>query len=274
MLTPLEYPPLDKDYWVEIAQVWNRCAHQPIHDPESTLDLVLIHLKDKLRCHHVGYVLARRSFPDEKEATQGWRPIQVVNFTSNERQMMFMDAWAKDVSNLTQDLPTIKLIERHGEHRTMIRTDIMGQMRWQDAYCWVLFEVLGITDRLTSGLPVDEQLELYLLLDRNNETPEFNHEEKSYVHHLCQGLLPYIHRLGFSYGYLKDQKALTPRERQSLLFMMEGFSEKEIASQMGVTPQTIHQYIMSVYRKCNVNSRARLMARWLEQTQHPVHLAI
>ncbi len=49
---------------------------------------------------------------------------------------------------------------------------------------------------------------------------------------------------------------LSPRETEVLKFIAEGYSNKRIAFSLGVTEQTIKNYIASIMRKLNANDRA------------------
>lgn len=62
---------------------------------------------------------------------------------------------------------------------------------------------------------------------------------------------------------MKDRRAaqLCRRERETLEGLLSGASEKEIASRLGLSVHTVHQYVKSIYRRLEVTSRAQLMAR-------------
>lgn len=55
--------------------------------------------------------------------------------------------------------------------------------------------------------------------------------------------------------------ALAPRHVQTLALLLDGFSEKEIARRLGISPHTVHQYIKDLYKRYAVSSRAELLAR-------------
>jgi DNA-binding NarL/FixJ family response regulator len=56
---------------------------------------------------------------------------------------------------------------------------------------------------------------------------------------------------------------LPPRQRQTLLALLEGDSEKQIAIRLSLSPNTVHVYVKSLYRRFNVASRGELLARWV-----------
>ena len=49
--------------------------------------------------------------------------------------------------------------------------------------------------------------------------------------------------------------SLTPRERQVLAGVDQGFSYKEIAADLGVSPNTVHGYVKSMYEKLHARGR-------------------
>ena len=54
---------------------------------------------------------------------------------------------------------------------------------------------------------------------------------------------------------------LTERERQVVESLVEGLSEKRVAARLGLTVQTVHTHIKSIYRKLQVSSRGELLGR-------------
>ena len=57
--------------------------------------------------------------------------------------------------------------------------------------------------------------------------------------------------------------ALSPRQRQTLQFLLAGYSEKQIAEKMRLSHNTVHHHIKAIHRHFSVSSRSELLARWL-----------
>ncbi len=53
---------------------------------------------------------------------------------------------------------------------------------------------------------------------------------------------------------------LSPRLRETGAALLTGASEKQIASQLGLSPHTTHHYVKALYRRFGVSSRAEFMA--------------
>lgn len=64
-------------------------------------------------------------------------------------------------------------------------------------------------------------------------------------------VLGYFHQIGERRHALD---ALSPRERDVLDLLAQGFSYKEIAHRLHLSPETINGYLKTVYRKLNVHS--------------------
>jgi len=62
-----------------------------------------------------------------------------------------------------------------------------------------------------------------------------------------------------------DGSPLPPRVAQTLDYLLRGDSEKQIAQRLGVSRNTVHVYISSLYRHFDVSSRAELLARFVRR---------
>ena len=74
------------------------------------------------------------------------------------------------------------------------------------------------------------------------------------------------HRIGSALIAAKDRRdlsRLSPRLRQTLECLQQGDGEKQVASRLGLSRPTVHQYVMALYRHFGVCSRAELLAYFL-----------
>ena len=56
---------------------------------------------------------------------------------------------------------------------------------------------------------------------------------------------------------------LSPRESQTARLLLQGYTEKQIARQLYLSPHTVHSYIKAVYRLFGVSSRAEFSALFI-----------
>jgi DNA-binding CsgD family transcriptional regulator len=57
-------------------------------------------------------------------------------------------------------------------------------------------------------------------------------------------------------------ESLTPREKDAFFLLLEGYTLKETAAQMGIGYSTANTYQTAIYRKLHVNSRAELIINY------------
>jgi DNA-binding NarL/FixJ family response regulator len=62
------------------------------------------------------------------------------------------------------------------------------------------------------------------------------------------------------------QTALSPREKQILQGLSEGYRYKEIAAQLGITYDTVRAHIRNIYEKLHVTSRTEAVVKFLART--------
>lgn len=63
--------------------------------------------------------------------------------------------------------------------------------------------------------------------------------------------------------HIDEINDLSPRLRQTLVGLLQGDSEKQVAFKLRLSPHTVHVYVKSLYRRFNVASRGELLARWV-----------
>jgi DNA-binding NarL/FixJ family response regulator len=56
---------------------------------------------------------------------------------------------------------------------------------------------------------------------------------------------------------------LTPREKELLALLARGYSDKEIASKLSLSVETIHGYVKNIYKKLHVHSRTEAVAKYM-----------
>jgi DNA-binding NarL/FixJ family response regulator len=58
-------------------------------------------------------------------------------------------------------------------------------------------------------------------------------------------------------------KELSPRLQETLQCLLDGNSEKSIATRLRLSPHTVHGYVKLIYRHFQVKSRAQLLSQWV-----------
>ncbi len=66
-----------------------------------------------------------------------------------------------------------------------------------------------------------------------------------------------------------DEWSLTPAEKETALFLLKGYSHKEVAGLTRRSERTVRQHAVSVYRKSGLGGRAELAAFFFEDMLLP-----
>lgn len=118
----------------------------------------------------------------------------------------------------------------------------------------------NIEQRLISSFQAEGAASFSLIhLHRPRGERDFSAREQRLVSFFHQELGPLVGRALVSVAEPTPDK-LPSRLRQTLAYLLEGDSEKQVAARLGLATTTAHQYVTALYRRFGVRSRAQLMA--------------
>jgi DNA-binding CsgD family transcriptional regulator len=135
-------------------------------------------------------------------------------------------------------------------------SELFSTRTWRESpyYCDYLRQI-GFDDSIMSlrsgGQP---QLGRGFGFFRERGLPPFDDDDKVMLLLVELSLGPYIHRPPLP-------PDLSPRDRDVLLLLREGLSDKEIASRLAISPHTVNQRTKRLFRRFGVHSRAELIAK-------------
>lgn len=115
-----------------------------------------------------------------------------------------------------------------------------------------LLSVVALADGMSHGLALFRGLKQRRFASRQRRMLQLFHRELA--PHLVGGL---------ALAGCNPLSSLSPRLREVLACLLEGDSEQQIALRLGLTRPTTHQYVKSLYRALDVNSRSQLIARFV-----------
>jgi DNA-binding CsgD family transcriptional regulator len=119
---------------------------------------------------------------------------------------------------------------------------------------------IGTFDAVFVGFPLNEDCESHFGFYSRKT---FTDEEIALLGYALRGIKWFHRHLMLSHGLLMASAPLTVAERKVLRLLLTDASEKSIAHQVEMAASTVHQYVVSIYRKFGVSSRAGLMSLWL-----------
>ena len=81
-----------------------------------------------------------------------------------------------------------------------------------------------------------------------------------FTRQMAQQVQDYFRQLGRN---VNDLDQLAPRESETLRYLAEGLLYKQIADRMGISLETVRQYVKAIYTKLHVNSRTEAVVKFL-----------
>lgn len=248
-----------------LAQLWAGLSDHYLHQVNAALEHMRAYLQLHYPLYQISAVICQRVAQLEDEASFGWdTSIVYWDPSISAREMELGRAWNADAKNLQADLWSLRHMEGAGQDRVSWRPQLLGDVPWHKTTGGQLMELNKIHDRLNMAIALSPSLEVVFALDRRVGQPSFTQRDVALFYALSLGLKPLVLRMALSHGLLEGQGRLSPREHETLRWLLRGLSEKEIAEELNLSYKTLHQYVVAVYRKFGVHSRAELMALWLE----------
>jgi DNA-binding NarL/FixJ family response regulator len=114
----------------------------------------------------------------------------------------------------------------------------------------------GLDDCIYSTFLGTTGFQTFSLHRHLNEEP-FTEADRAFVgaiHNGCSRLLDDTE--------LRIVERLSPRLRQTMQGLVRGLSDKEVASELDLSPHTLHGYKKTLYRRLGVSSRLELATRF------------
>ncbi|GLQ97758.1 hypothetical protein GCM10007863_21780 [Dyella mobilis] len=149
-----------------------------------------------------------------------------------------------------------------GKFRTYSFRRELPQAWFDSAFYERYYASVGTYDAVFVAFPINEDCESHFGFYSRKT---FSDVEIAVLAYALRGIKWFHRHLLLGHGLLMVSSPLTPSERKILQLLLTDATEKRIASQAGMTPATTHQYIVGIYRKFGVSSRAGLMSLWLNR---------
>lgn len=116
---------------------------------------------------------------------------------------------------------------------------------------------------MTHTFRVQEGVHMVFTFRRDGRMPAFEQHQHALLMFALAGLQRWLTWLALSHGMYRGGSALPLHLRKTLLQLLTGQLEKQIAGSLGISTNTAHHYVVLVYRHFSVRNRASLMSLWL-----------
>ena len=160
--------------------------------------------------------------------------------------------------------PTVPLFVALPGQRTRRRQDLLSDRQWYSAP-WVAEDLRAasldhaIYSARPKGAPgAVEGIAVYRAWGDRSFT-----EEDRELLHLLHTHGAWLWRDDSTPKLTEALRVLPRHQRDTLVWLCRGASEKEIAAELGISPHTVHGYVKALHRYFGVSSRSELLAHCL-----------
>jgi DNA-binding CsgD family transcriptional regulator len=122
-----------------------------------------------------------------------------------------------------------------------------------------IWRTTGFEYFLLSMYPLNKHFSSNLGLHRRRGKPNFGAREKTIVQTVFSQV-EWLHQYGVNEEAREVSLALSPRERQTLIYLLSGCSHKTVAARMKISQHTVNDYVKELHKHFGVSSRAELQA--------------
>ncbi len=84
---------------------------------------------------------------------------------------------------------------------------------------------------------------------------------------IARKVVAFFHSRNSAAGQADDLAKLSPREREILALLSQGYLYKEIADRLAITLETVRTHLRRTYEKLHVHTRTEAVVRFLGQTR-------
>ena len=249
-----ELPTIDPIRLEQLYSLRDELNIQSFPQVEDSIAFVVATLRTILSAGpYPGIVIAGRTAIDESDVAKGWRPVWLHTpgrpmITKLSRYWAPKLRWSKKDAEGFAHAGSFRATTRSLDDPAIGR----GHRKFN--------ELLGIGHRLSGVAPITDNIELYVLMSRPPTGRAFEQGQRDTMLHALKLLQPNFYQWCRMIGTL-DGVVLAPRERQVLKLLLEGHSEKACAQIVGIKHNYLHQIVVRIYKKFDVDSRPSLMAK-------------
>jgi DNA-binding CsgD family transcriptional regulator len=145
---------------------------------------------------------------------------------------------------------------------TYRRDQVMDEAKWWSLSVGKTWRASGFDEFLVSLLPCDSHEFLWISFHRRLGKPRFTDRDGLIVHSVFSQI-EWLRSTNCRTVTPDNLITLSPRERQVLLLLLGGDSQKQVASKLGLSPFTVGDHLKEIYRKLGVVSRAELLSKFI-----------
>jgi DNA-binding CsgD family transcriptional regulator len=249
----------------DIHLVWDRLTDFEAGQSAEAVTHLMTFLAEQVHAWNVTWAGAVRvNINSDDDPLQGWRvaAMRSLHPVPSQRD----DGHFKDILRLWDQRkidPSFLLpLYNVGIYRTYSFRRELPPEWFESPFYERYYGSVGTYDAVFVAFPLNQDAESHFGF-YSRETFTDSHIER--LAYALRGIKWFHRHLMLSHGLLTASSPLTPAERKILQLLLTDATEKRIAMELDMATSTVHQYVVSIYRKFGVRSRAGLMSLWLNR---------
>jgi len=144
------------------------------------------------------------------------------------------------------------------------REDAMSVKKWHDTkHAAVYCKGANTGPCLYAGYVLDSERLIGIGLHRERNARPFSARDRNIADLLVGHFGPKILLPPPANSLSRTVQELSPQLRRTLLLLLGGHSEKQVAREMDLSRHTVHDYVKQLYSRMKVNARSELLALFL-----------
>lgn len=261
------------DHREMVYRLWDELSDFDVASANQALNHLFLRMCRWLKAENafwIGAVRVMRGSPAARDPMSGWRAgaLEVLDTAYSVEKIRKRGLRTLQSAGTSRDPGDTSraLAAQAGKFRvyTLQSGELVDLLAFrQTEHYEVNYRQRGLSDRLWVVFPVNADAEAYYCFDKYGRRRRFSENEVALARHALRGIKWFHRQLLLMHGLGITEKPLAPAERKVLRWLMTDLDERAIAERVGFTQGSVHQYIVTLYRKFGVRSRSALISLWL-----------
>jgi DNA-binding CsgD family transcriptional regulator len=245
-----------------IHSLWDDLAAFEAAEVDTALTHLLSTVAGMVGAENAYWFGAVRLADAEADPHFGWRPRGIRYLHPLPDDTTFTRDRIRLIERGVVDEATVAQARQAGTYRANRLCDLVSP-GWFESEAYQAYVGRSVHDSLVVGVPVSSMAEAYYGFLRMRPDDPFTEEQRDIAFFALRGLSRFHREVLLAHGLLVARSPLSPIERRVLALLLTDRSEKVMASELNVSPSSLHTYVRDVLRKFGVSGRKGLTALWL-----------
>ncbi len=155
-----------------------------------------------------------------------------------------------------------KEMYKNGGLTTRLQQQMFPAEVWESSSIYQMWKEAGVGPAILSACPGEGGQVSLAGFYRADGSDAFS-ERESRIAHITLSEIPSLHEDNSAADLWGEIAELSPRLREILNCLINGYDRRKIGEQLGLSMNTVGGYVAEVYRQFNVHSQSELMHRFL-----------